>query len=85
MDTIQVKTTQEYFNMTAEELQFIRYDRYTREEAKICDAAAYTHFYSCPESALADYDWYNERCIVKEILLLTDGRAAVLLEDRFED
>lgn len=76
-----MRTTQEYFNLTAEQLQkVINNHGYTKEEALLFDASEYTKLYVSPEDALTSCGWYRENgYTVKEVLLMTDGRAALLI------
>ena len=75
-----MKTTQEYFNLTADQLQeVINEHGYTKEEALLFDASEYTRLYVDADNALTASGWWRSQgYVVKEILLLTDGRAAIL-------
>lgn len=80
-----MKTTQEHFNMTVEELQEIRNEYgYTREECKLLDEALKVTFMPDIEqfnSTGADHElWMKSHndMVCDEVLLMTDGRVAML-------
>ena len=76
-----ITTTQEYFNMTAEELQEIRNEYgYTKEECKLLDAAVKVSFLNSIED-IADNIKYTVEILRMEcinILSMIDGRIAIL-------
>jgi len=80
-----MKTTTEYFNMTVEELQEIRNEfGYTREENKLLDEALKVSFMSNVEqfkSTGVDHELWmksNNDMVCEEVLIMTDGRVAML-------
>lgn len=75
-----MKTTAEYFNMTTDKLQEVKPDSgYTKEECLLLDKSARTKFFSDPEN-IAESERYmiKNGYYVKEKLLMTDGKIAVL-------
>lgn len=76
-----MKTTQEYFKMSEEELQKAANDYgYTRDECKLLDESERTVFYSELEHIEKDKDFYvSQRYEIGEILKMTDGRYALFL------
>lgn len=75
-----MKTTVEYFNMTTDKLQEVKPDSgYTKEECLLLDESARTNFFSGPEN-IAESEKYmiKNGYYVKEKLLMTDGKIAVL-------
>lgn len=83
MKTIQ--TTQEYFNMTTDELKkVINEYGYTREECKLIDEAVKVSFMPHMkqfESTGVDHElWMKSHCNMNcnNVLLMTDGRVALL-------
>ena len=75
-----MRTTQEYFNMTKEELQEVRNDYgYTREECLLLDESVETHFYDSEEESASGAQWLRSFGLCIETMLkMTDGRIAVL-------
>ena len=75
-----MKTTQQYFNLTAEQLQTVINEHgWTKEEALLFDASEYTRLYIDAQNALTACGWWRSQgYMVLEVLLMTDGRAAVL-------
>lgn len=76
-----MKTTQQYFKMSKEELQEIRNEYgYTLEECKLLDESENTIFYNCLEQLENDICWYkNQKYEIGETIAMTDGRFALLL------
>ena len=76
-----MRTTQEYFNLTTEELQEVRNEYgYTREENKLLDESENTRFYSSLELLEDSKDFYKSmRYAIGETLAMSDGRFALLL------
>ena len=75
-----MRTTQEYFNLSTDELQEIRNEYgYTKEECLLLDESINTQFYNDDKSSLNGCDWLRSQgyCIY-ERLKMTDGRIAVL-------
>ena len=75
-----MKTTVEYFNMTTDKLQEVKPDSgYTKEECLLLDESLKTHFFSDPGN-IAESERYmiKNGYYIKEKLLMTDGRIAVL-------
>lgn len=73
-------TTQEYFDMTTEQLQEVRNEYgYTKEECLLLDESLNTQFYADDESSSDGAQWLRQQgyCIYTR-LKMTDGRIAVL-------
>lgn len=73
-------TTQEYFNMTTEQLQKVNNEYgYTKEECLLFDESPNTQFYTDDKSSAAGCQWLRKQgyCIYNR-LKMTDGRIAVL-------
>lgn len=76
-----MKTTQEYFNMSVEELQEIRNEyEYTREECLLLDAAFTTQFYTDEKAAIYGAKWAEKQGYTITMLKMTDDRIAVLAD-----
>ena len=75
-----MKTTQDYFNMTTEQLQKVHNEYgYTREECLLLDESTNTQFYNDDESSSNGCDWLrNQGYSIYTRLKMTDGRIAVL-------
>ena len=76
-----MRTTQEYFNLTTEELQEVcnKYG-YTKEECKLLDESENTRFYNSLELLEDSKEYYkNMRYSIGEIFAMSDGRFALLL------
>ena len=75
-----MKTTAEYFNMTTDKLQEVKPDSgYTKEECLLLDESTRTKFFSDPENiAESERHMIKNGYNVKEKLLMTDGKIAVL-------
>ena len=73
-------TTQEYFNMTTEQLQEIRNEYgYTREECLLLDESLNTQFYTDDKSSADGCQWLRQQGYsIYTRLKMTDGRIAVL-------
>lgn len=73
-------TTQEYFNMTTEQLQEVRNEYgYTREECLLLDESLNTQFYSDDKSSANGCQWLRgQGYSIYARLKMTDGRIAVL-------
>lgn len=77
-----MKTTQEYFKMSKDELQEIRNKYgYTKEECKLFDASENTRIFDSLEDLNGLKGWYADRYKVDEILAMSDGRFALLIND----
>ena len=76
-----MKTTQEYFKMSKEELQAIHNEYgYTREECMLLDASGYTQFYNNITDITSD--WYiSNGYHLDEIIAMSDGRFTLLIND----
>ena len=76
-----ITTTQDYFNMTIEELQEIKNEYgYTKEECKLLDAAIKVSFLNSIED-IADNIKYTVEILRMEcinILSMVDGHIAIL-------
>lgn len=75
-----MKTTAEYFNITTDKLHEVKPDSgYTKEERLLLDESVRTKFFSGPGN-IAESERYmiKKGYYVKEKLLMTDGRIAVL-------
>ena len=75
-----MKTTIEYFNMAKGKLQEVKPESgYTKEECLLLDESIRTSFFSDPGN-IAESERYmiKNGYYVKEKLLMTDGRIAVL-------
>lgn len=75
-----MKTTQEYFEMTTEQLQEIRNEYgYTKEECLLLDESLNTQFYNDSEDSANGCDWLRKQGYsICAILKMTDGRIAAL-------
>lgn len=75
-----MRTTQEYFDMTKEELQEVRNEYgYTREECLLLDESVETHFYDNEEDSASGVQWLRSFGLCIETMLkMTGGRIAVL-------
>ena len=75
-----MRTTQEYFNMSKEELQEIRNEYgYTREECKLLDEGLEVHFCSDEQSSVEDANWLRRQgYTIERVLKMIDGRVAVI-------
>lgn len=75
-----MRTTQEYFNLSTDELQEIRNEYgYTKEECLLFDESINAQFYSDNESSLSGCDWLRSQGYsIYTRLKMTDGRIAVL-------
>lgn len=73
-----MRTTQEYFNMTKEELQEVRNEcGFTKEECMLLDEDA--HFYNDDVASTDGCNWLrNQDYTIETVLQMTDGRVAVL-------
>ena len=73
-------TTQEYFNMTTEQLQEIRNEfGYTKEECLLLDESLNTQFYTYDKSSADGCQWLRRQGYsIYARLQMTDGRIAVL-------
>ena len=83
MKTIQ--TTQEYFNMSEDELKKVVNEYgYTKEECKLLDEALKISFMSnikqFEETGIEEKLWMKTHCNMNcdNVLLMTDGRVALL-------
>lgn len=76
-----MRTTQEYFKMSKEKLQKVANDYgYTREECKLLDESEKTVFYNELDQIEEDKAFYiSQKYEIGEILKMTDGRYALLL------
>lgn len=79
-----MKTTQEYFNRTTEDLQKVRNEYgYTKEECMLLDESEKTFFFSDLEtlSRTEGLRWIQrQRYNIRLLLKMTDGRIAVLTD-----
>ena len=76
-----IKTTQEYFNLTAEQLSEVKNEYgYTKEECKLFDAAEKVSILANLLDAEEDISWMikNMRMECKAILSMINGCIAVL-------
>lgn len=73
-----MRTTQEYFNMTKEELQEVRNEYgYTKEECMLLDEDA--HFYNDDVASADGCNWLrNQGYVIETVLQMTSGKIAVL-------
>lgn len=73
-----MRTTQEYFDMTKEELQEVRNEYgYTKEECMLLDEDA--RFYSDDVASADGCSWLrNQGYTIERVLQMTDGKIAVL-------
>ena len=77
-----MKTTQEYFKMSKEDLRESRNEYgYTKEECKLFDASENTRIFDSLEDLNRSKGWYAVRYKVGEILAMSDGRFALLIND----
>ena len=76
-----MRTTQEYFKMSKEELRKVANNYgYTREECKLLDESERTVFYSESKQIEEDKAFYmSQKYEIGEFLKMTDGRYALLL------
>lgn len=73
-------TTQEYFNMTIEQLQKVNNEYgYTKEECLLLDESLNTQFYADDESSADGAQWLRSQGYsIYTMLKMTDRRIAVL-------
>ncbi len=76
-----MRTTQEYFNLSTDELQEIRNEYgYTKEECLLFDESDDTKFFDNLEHLEGSKDFYKSmRYEIGETLQLSDGRYSLLL------
>lgn len=76
-----MRTTQEYFNLTIEELQEVRNKYgYTKEECLLLDESESTRFFESLEHLTESLDFYKANCYtIQDIFSMSDGRYALLL------